>query len=50
MNIAQPNRVSRSYTQRLVGAPSAVFPLLCLLAEATSAADAVSPAPTFTGG
>ncbi|MCF8149245.1 MAG: hypothetical protein K9K30_03050 [Burkholderiaceae bacterium] len=34
MYIAQPNRVSRSYTQRLVGAPSAVFPLLCPVREA----------------
>jgi hypothetical protein len=34
MNITKPNRVSRTYTQRLVGEPSAVFPLLCPVREA----------------
>lgn len=34
MNIGKPNRVTRSYTQRLVGGPSAVFPLLCPVREA----------------
>lgn len=34
MDIAAPNRVSRSYTQRLVAPPSAVFPLLCPVREA----------------
>lgn len=34
MDIATPNRVSRSYTQRLVAPPSAVFPLLCPVREA----------------
>lgn len=34
MKIARPNRVSRSFTQRLVAAPSAVFPLLCPVREA----------------
>lgn len=34
MNITKPNRVTRSYTQRLVAEPSAVFPLLCPVREA----------------
>ncbi len=34
MNIHKPNRVTRSYTQRLVAEPSAVFPLLCPVREA----------------
>lgn len=34
MNITKPNRVTRSYTQRLVAGPSAVFPLLCPVREA----------------
>ena len=34
MNIARPNRVTRSYTQRLIAAPAAVFPLLCPVREA----------------
>lgn len=34
MNILQPTRVTRSYTQRLVAAPSVVFPLLCPVREA----------------
>lgn len=34
MNIVQPTRVTRSYTQRLVAAPSVVFPLLCPVREA----------------
>jgi len=34
MHITKPNRVSRSYTQRLVARPSAVFPLLCPVREA----------------
>jgi len=33
MNISQPNRVTRSYTQRLVGKPDAVFLLLCPVRE-----------------
>ena len=34
MKIVQPNRVTRSYTQKLVAAPEAVFPLLCPVREA----------------
>jgi hypothetical protein len=34
MNTTQPNRVTRTYTQRLVAGPSAVFPLLCPVREA----------------
>src|SRR5579859_109437 len=34
MNITKPNRVTRTYTQRLVGKPDAVFPLLCPVREA----------------
>ena len=34
MHVRQPNRVSRSYTQRLVAAPERVFPLLCPVREA----------------
>lgn len=34
MNITKPNRVTRTYTQRLVAEPSAVFPLLCPVREA----------------
>ena len=34
MNIIKPLRVARSYTQRLVAEPSAVFPLLCPVREA----------------
>ncbi len=34
MRIIQPHRVTRSYTQRLIGAPQAVFPLLCPVREA----------------
>ncbi len=34
MNIIQPNRVTRSYTQHLVGKPAEVFPLLCPVREA----------------
>ena len=34
MNITKPNRVTRTYTQRLVAPPSAVFPLLCPVREA----------------
>ena len=34
MNITKPIRVTRSYTQRLVAAPSVVFPLLCPVREA----------------
>ncbi len=33
MQITRPNRVSHAYTQHLVGAPSAVFPLLCPVRE-----------------
>lgn len=33
MKIVEPNRVTRTYTQRLVGEPSAVFPLLCPVRE-----------------
>jgi hypothetical protein len=33
MKISKPNRVSRSFTQHLVAAPSAVFPLLCPVRE-----------------
>ena len=34
MNITRPNRVTRTYTQRLVAEPSVVFPLLCPVREA----------------
>jgi hypothetical protein len=34
MNIVVPNRVTRTYTQRLVASPDAVFPLLCPVREA----------------
>jgi hypothetical protein len=34
MKIVKPNRVTRTYTQNLVGAPIAVFPLLCPVREA----------------
>ena len=34
MKIIEPNRVTRTYTQRLVGEPGAVFPLLCPVREA----------------
>lgn len=33
MKIVHPNRVMHTYTQRLVGEPSAVFPLLCPVRE-----------------
>jgi hypothetical protein len=34
MNIRQPNRVSRTYKQRLTASPARVFPLLCPVREA----------------
>ena len=34
MKITKPNRVTRTYTQRLVAEPGAVFPLLCPVREA----------------
>lgn len=34
MKITAPNRVSRTYLQRLVAAPAEVFPLLCPVREA----------------
>lgn len=34
MQISRPNRVVRTYTQHLVAAPAAVFPLLCPVREA----------------
>ena len=34
MHVTKPNRVTRTYTQRLVAEPSAVFPLLCPVREA----------------
>ena len=34
MKIAPPNRVTRTFTQRLVADPSRVFPLLCPVREA----------------
>jgi hypothetical protein len=34
MNVRPPNRVSHTYRQRLVAAPSKVFPLLCPVREA----------------
>jgi hypothetical protein len=34
MDIRKPNRIVRSYTQRLVGSPTQVFPLLCPVREA----------------
>lgn len=33
MNITKPHRATRTYTQRLVGDPAAVFPLLCPVRE-----------------
>jgi len=34
MNITKPNRVTRTYTQSLIGDPDQVFPLLCPVREA----------------
>lgn len=34
MKIIKPNRVTRRYTQRLLGQPAEVFPLLCPVREA----------------
>jgi hypothetical protein len=34
MNIVAPNRIRRTYTQRLAAPPDAVFPLLCPVREA----------------
>jgi hypothetical protein len=34
MRITKPNRATRTFTQRLVAGPSAVFPLLCPVREA----------------
>ncbi|MGH8033881.1 MAG: hypothetical protein ACREO9_01560 [Lysobacterales bacterium] len=34
MKIIKPNRATRTYTQRLIAAPAAVFPLLCPVREA----------------
>lgn len=34
MNLVKPNRAAHTYTQRLVGEPAAVFPLLCPVREA----------------
>jgi hypothetical protein len=34
MRISKPNRVTRTYTQKLVAEPSTVFPLLCPVREA----------------
>ena len=34
MDIRKPNHIVRSYTQRLVGSPAQVFPLLCPVREA----------------
>ena len=34
MKIVEPNRATRTYTQRLVAEPAAVFPLLCPVREA----------------
>ena len=34
MNISKPNRVTHSFTQKLVAAPAKVFPLLCPVREA----------------
>ncbi|HET7731794.1 MAG TPA: hypothetical protein VFK48_17360, partial [Usitatibacter sp.] len=34
MKVVAPNRVSRSYTQKLCGEPGQVFPLLCPVREA----------------
>jgi hypothetical protein len=34
MHVTKPNRVTRTYTQRLVAEPSSVFPLLCPVREA----------------
>ncbi len=34
MQISQPRRVTRTYTQRLTAAPARVFPLLCPVREA----------------
>ena len=34
MKIVKPQRVTRTYTQRLAGTPEAVFPLLCPVREA----------------
>ena len=34
MKITKPNRITRTYTQRLAAGPAAVFPLLCPVREA----------------
>jgi hypothetical protein len=34
MKIVKPNRATRTYTQRLIAEPAAVFPLLCPVREA----------------
>jgi hypothetical protein len=34
MNIAVPNRITRTYTQRLAASPDAAFPPLCPVREA----------------
>lgn len=34
MNIRPPNRITHSYTQRLIAPPAGVFPLLCPVREA----------------
>ena len=34
MRVSKPNRVTRTFTQRLVAEPSKVFPLLCPVREA----------------
>ena len=34
MNIQKPNRVTRTYVQKLISDPAAVFPLLCPVREA----------------
>lgn len=47
MKIAQPLRVTRTYTQRLVAEPAKVFPLLCPVREADWI-DGWDPVAVFT--
>lgn len=49
MHVRQPNRVSHSYTQRLVGPPDRVFPLLCPVRE-SEWIDGWTPVQVFTQG
>ncbi len=47
MRIVEPVRVERSYTQKLIGKPDAIFPLLCPVREAEWA-EGWDPLSVFT--